>query len=80
MKDSCRDLSRYYLLSKKFESALIVDKFDLLRDIGSLFVVRIENVEAFIRESKLIKLERSELNALITVREDSKSILQRLFQ
>ena len=67
------------MLSKKFESSVITEKYDLLRDIGSLFVVRIENLEAFIRESKLIKLERKELNAFISVREDSKSIIQRLW-
>ena len=42
-------------------------------------IVRSDNVEDFINESQLRQIPREELNAYIQVREDSKSILSKLF-
>jgi len=68
-----RELTSYQDCIRAFGLPQLVEKFDILRQIGNLFVVRPENIKGLLEEDLLSKVDRRVLHSCITMRADYKT-------
>ena len=67
------ELTAYQDCIRAFGVAQLNEKFEVLRQIGNLFVVRPENIKGLLEEGALSKVDRRVLHSCITMRSDYKS-------
>ena len=67
------ELTAYQDCIRGFGVAQLNEKFEVLRQIGNLFVVRPENIKGLLEEGALSKVDRRVLHSCITMRSDYKS-------
>ncbi len=74
-----RDLAEYQRVVRKFEISVVDDKFDLLREIASLFLVAPQNIPNVLEQMKHRRVSRDELTTFIKMRADYRTELKGLF-
>jgi hypothetical protein len=64
------DLSKYHECIIQFNINCLNEKFDLVKEIGNLFIVKPENLKSVIREGHLARLELQLLRPYLELRTD----------
>ncbi|KAJ2481108.1 Exocyst complex component 5 [Coemansia sp. RSA 2131] len=68
-----KDVSRYRETIASFGIAALADKFAVLQDISNIFLVQPTALKSLLDEGPLARLDRATLQALVQMREDSRS-------
>lgn len=70
LEDWLRDLAKYQEIAVLFNINILNEKFDLLKEIGNLFVVKPENLKSVIREGHLARIELAVIRPYLELRTD----------
>ncbi|KAI8919589.1 exocyst complex component Sec10-domain-containing protein [Entophlyctis helioformis] len=65
-----KDLSRYHEVIMTFKIDLLQERFDMLKELGNLFIVKPENLKSVINEGYLGRIEANLLHPYLSLRAD----------
>lgn len=65
-----RDLTEYKECGALFNSKLVQEKFEILRDLANIHMGAPENLQSFYSESHLSKLDKQEILTYVRLRSD----------
>eukprot|EP01137_Pigoraptor_chileana_P007384 Opistho-2@52905 len=68
-----RDIAEYQNCVRGIKNPLIMEMFELLREISNIYVVRPENLRQVSSEGRLVKLDRDTLMGFVRLRSDFKT-------
>jgi hypothetical protein len=64
------DLHKYHEQIAKFRLELVTEKFEVLKELGSLLIVKPENIKIIISEGKLLYMPPATISKYLALRSD----------